>query len=139
MLNIELDNGVLATYQQCHFTPDYWRNYTFIGSEGRIENFGDTEAGTVIKLWNKRVTGYNGDADHVFPVVTETGGHGGADARIVGEFLEFAKGQKASSTSPVAARYSVAVGCAATESLRNGGRPVQIEELGQELAVYFDT
>ncbi|RPK37739.1 hypothetical protein EES40_27115 [Streptomyces sp. ADI93-02] len=28
LLNMRLDNGVLASYQQCHFTPDYWRNYT---------------------------------------------------------------------------------------------------------------
>ncbi|MGO1200051.1 MAG: Gfo/Idh/MocA family protein, partial [Dermabacteraceae bacterium] len=28
MLNMTLDNGVLASYEQCHFTPDYWRNYT---------------------------------------------------------------------------------------------------------------
>ena len=41
MMQMELDNGVLASYQQCHFTPDYWRNYTVIGTEGRLENFGD--------------------------------------------------------------------------------------------------
>ena len=134
---MELDNGVLASYQQCHFTPDYWRNYTFIGSEGCLENFGDSEAGSVVKLWNKRVMGYNGDADHVFPVTAETGGHGGADARIVHEFLEFVRGREAASTSPVAARYSVAVGFAATQSLRDGGRPVQVERLEPELASYF--
>ena len=27
-----LDNGVFLSYQQCHFTPDYWRNYTVIGT-----------------------------------------------------------------------------------------------------------
>ena len=37
-----LDNGVQASYEQCHFTPDYWRNYTVIGTEGRLENFGAT-------------------------------------------------------------------------------------------------
>src|SRR5690625_5379309 len=41
MLNMTLDNGVLASYEQCHFTPDYWRNYTVIGDAGRIENMGD--------------------------------------------------------------------------------------------------
>ncbi|GAP58215.1 hypothetical protein AHiyo1_12280 [Arthrobacter sp. Hiyo1] len=33
MMNMVLDNGVLASYQQCHFTPDYWRNYTVIGTK----------------------------------------------------------------------------------------------------------
>ena len=41
MLTMTLDNGVLASYQQCHFTPDYFRNYTVIGDAGRIENMGD--------------------------------------------------------------------------------------------------
>lgn len=41
MVLTRLDNGVLTSYQQCHFTPDYWRNYTVIGDEGRIENLGD--------------------------------------------------------------------------------------------------
>ena len=26
MANLLLDNGVYLTYQQCHYTPDYWRN-----------------------------------------------------------------------------------------------------------------
>ena len=50
MLQMRLDNGVLASYQQCHFTPDYWRNYTVIGDAGRIENMGDG-AGDQIHLW----------------------------------------------------------------------------------------
>lgn len=28
MMQMLCDNGVLLSYQQCHFTPDYWRNYT---------------------------------------------------------------------------------------------------------------
>ena len=47
---MELDNGVFASYQQCHFTPDGWRNYTIIGTEGRIENVTED----CIKLWNRR-------------------------------------------------------------------------------------
>ena len=137
MLNMELNNGVQACYQQCHFTPDYWRNYTFIGTKGRLENFGDGEDGTHIKLWNKRVMGYNADADETFPVLTETGDHGGADARIVREFIGFVTGQQKASTSPIAARYSVAVGCAATHSLRNGGIPVTVPQLDDELAKCF--
>jgi predicted dehydrogenase len=53
MMQMRLDNGVFASYQQCHFTPDYWRNYTVIGDEGRLENFGDAEGATV-KVWNRR-------------------------------------------------------------------------------------
>ena len=38
MILMNLDNGVRACYLQCHFAPDIWRNYTFIGTEGRLEN-----------------------------------------------------------------------------------------------------
>ncbi|WP_414930611.1 winged helix-turn-helix domain-containing protein [Streptomyces sp. SHP 1-2] len=38
---------VLAAYQQCPFTPDYWCNYTVIGDAGRLENFGDGPGGEV--------------------------------------------------------------------------------------------
>ena len=33
------------------------RNYTVIGTEGRIENFGDSSGG-VVKLWNRRHEGF---------------------------------------------------------------------------------
>ena len=65
-MNMRLDNGVLAAYQQCHFTPDYWRNYTVIGTEGRLENFGDGPGDTV-RVWNTGRSGYRADADIVVP------------------------------------------------------------------------
>lgn len=137
MLNMELDNGVFVAYQQCHFTPDHWRNYTFIGTEGRIENFGNGQKGTHIKLWNKRVHGYGFEADETFPIETREGGHGGADVRIVPEFLDFVRGDCKASTSPVGARYSVAVGYSATESLRNGGVPIPVPPLDEDLCRHF--
>ena len=137
MMQMELDNGVFACYQQCHFTPDYWRNYTIIGTEGRIENFGDTQPSAVVKLWNKRVWDYNPDADAVFPVGAASSDHGGADGRIVTEFVRFARDGGPVRTSPLAARYSVAAGCAATDSLRNGGIPMEIPRVEPSIAKYF--
>ncbi len=58
MMLMELNNGVLASYQQCHFTPDGWRNYTIIGTEGRLENFGDMPGKATVKLWNTRKDAY---------------------------------------------------------------------------------
>jgi predicted dehydrogenase len=133
----ELSNGVLASYQQCHFAPDYWRNYTVIGTEGRLENFGDTEPGSVIKLWNRR-SGWRGDGDRQWKVPLGTGGHGGADASIVDEFARFARVGGPTLTSPVAARDSVAAGVMATMSLRSGGQPQDVPAVDAELAAYFD-
>ena len=47
---MELETGALCSYQQCHYAPDGWRNYTIIGTEGRIENFCDYHGHTVVRL-----------------------------------------------------------------------------------------
>ncbi len=136
VVNLRLDNGVLATYQQCHYTPDYWRNYTFIGTRGRLENFGDLHGATV-KVWNARRSGYRPDADLEIPVPAEDDHHGGADAGVVAEFLAFARDGGATRTSPVAARDAVAAGYAATASLRADGIPVPVPPVAPEVAAYF--
>ncbi|WP_329129095.1 Gfo/Idh/MocA family oxidoreductase [Streptomyces sp. NBC_01476] len=164
MMLSRLDNGVFTSYQQCHYTPDYWRNYTVIGDEGRLENFGDGLSGeeATVKVWNKRRSGYRPDADLTvtFPadppepgnaehpgsgadteegVAAEDGdgGHGGADAALVAEFLRFAAQGGPTETSPVAAREAVAAGVAATASLRAGGVPVPVEPPDPEIVRYF--
>jgi hypothetical protein len=63
--------------------------------------------------------------------------HGGADPPIVAEFVRFAREGGVTDTSPVAARYSVAAGCAATESLRSGGDSVDVPALAPVRAAYF--
>lgn len=143
MVHLQLASGVLASYVQCHFTPDYWRSYTLIGTEGRLENFGDTEPGTVVKVWQRR-SGYRADADLVVEVPSasradggDLAGHGGADPAIVAEFLRFVRDRVPTLTSPVAARQAVAAGCAATRSLREGGRPVDVAPLDPALHAYF--
>ncbi|WP_331772662.1 Gfo/Idh/MocA family oxidoreductase (plasmid) [Embleya sp. NBC_00888] len=135
MMQMQLDNGVFASYQQCHYTPDTWRNYTVIGTEGRLENFGDTE-GAEVRVWNRR-TEYRADADLVVRVHTPPGTHAGADPVLVDEFLEFVRDGGATVTSPVAAREAVAAGYAATMSLRDGGQVVDIDPVDPKVAAYF--
>lgn len=136
VVNLQLDNDVLATYQQCHFTPDYWRNYTVIGTEGRLENFGDDQ-NAVIRVWNQR-SGYREKGDLEVRVPQESGAHGGSDRRIVAEFLDFVRYGTSTETSPVAARFAVAAGVAATKSLRSGGRPVELTPLPADIRNYFE-
>jgi predicted dehydrogenase len=109
MLQMRLDNGVLASYQQCHFTPDYWRNYTVIGDAGRLENVGD-DGGDVIHVWTSR----HSSARHP----EREGG--------------------ATDTSPVAAREAVAAGCAGADSLRTGSAPVDVAPLDPDLVAHFE-
>ena len=118
-----LGNGVLMTYQQCHFTPDPWRNHTIIGTEGRIENIDENR----IAIWRTRGA-CRPEGDEVIDCRTLNYGEGGADRRTVAEFVRFVREGGATLTSPLAAREVVATGCAATHSLRNGGIPVDIPE-----------
>jgi predicted dehydrogenase len=134
---MRLDNGVQATYSQCHYTPDYWRSYTVIGTGGRMENFGNGEAGTVIRVWNKRSSGYRAEADRTYRVRPGDGGHGGADPRIMEEFIRYARYGGETTTSPLAARESVATGCRATESLRGGGATLSVPRVQGRIAAYF--
>ena len=135
MMLMQLDSGAFASYQQCHFTPDYWRNYTVIGTEGRLENFGD-EVGARVEVWSRR-SGYRASGDRTVEVVETEGSHGGADVRIMAEFLRFVREGGPTLTSPVAARDAVAAGCAATDSLRAGGSPEEVRPVSAEVARWF--
>ncbi|MDC5698215.1 Gfo/Idh/MocA family oxidoreductase [Intrasporangium calvum] len=135
MAHLRLDNGVLASYQQCHFTPDYWRNYTIIGTEGRLENLGDGP-GDEIHVWTRRVEG-RAAPDQVHVVADGDGGHGGADPKLIAEFLRFAVHGGSTETSPVAAREAVAAGIVATQSLRGGGSALPVPPLPDEIIDYF--
>ena len=125
-VHMRLDNGVLAQYSQCHYTPDYWRSYVVIGTEGRLENFGNGEKGTRVRLWNRRKRGYDADGDRTYLFRVPSGGHGGSDEKTVGEFVRFAREGGTVETSAVAARESVATAVMATASLRSGGVPLVV-------------
>jgi predicted dehydrogenase len=117
---MELNNGVKAAYLQCHFTPEYLRNYTFIGTRGRIEM--NIEKNEIFLL--PRVSGRipPEGPECISIVVDETeGGHGGADPLIARDFIEMLRDGKEPESPPIAGRMSVAAACAATLSIRNGG------------------
>ena len=136
MVLMQLANGVQASYMQCHYAPDYWRNYTFIGTEGRLENVGDV-GHCEIHVFSSRINDKS-DPDTVVKLKPEAGSHGGSDPAIVRSFIDFVREGKIPNTSPVAARYSVATGVQATESLRNGNGLRQVPPLDPALVEYFD-
>lgn len=135
MMLMRLDNGVMASYQQCHFTPDYWRNYTVIGTEGRLENVGDTGGG-VVKVWNRRHEWQvDGDAEH--PIEGVASGHADADLLTMTEFLDHVLDGAPTVVSPVAARAAVAAGALAAESLRDGSAPRDVPALPDHVLDHF--
>lgn len=136
LMLMELDNGVLASYEQCHFTPDYWRSYTVIGDAGRAENIGDGPGGR-IAVWDRRHEAW-ARPDHELEIEGTPEGHGGADAAMVAEFLHFVRTGEPTETSPVAARQAVAAGVTATESLRGASAALAVPALDPALVAYFD-
>ncbi|GIG36234.1 Gfo/Idh/MocA family protein [Cellulomonas pakistanensis] len=127
MLMMRLENGVLASYQQCHFTPDYWRSYTVIGTEGRLENAGDT-GGAVVRVWNRRL-GWSPTGHVEHPVRDIAGGHRAADTAMLTEFFAHVLHGAPTAGSPVDARQAVAVGSLGAESLRHGCVPLDVPPL----------
>lgn len=120
---MELDNGVMANYMQCHYTPDECRNYTFIGDAGRIENIGSNH----IAIYTNRSGSSFNDPNQLIRLTPPRGGHGGADPQIVRAFVNFAKGAgTVESNSPIAARNSVATGVLGSYSMRNGNIPMDV-------------
>ena len=127
VLIMELENGIKASYLQCHFTPDYHRNYVFIGTEGRMEN-SEPEMKVWVKTRNLKT--WKNLADRTYDIKEAQGGHGGADTVITEQFLDYVLDGKAPVATAIDGRMSVATGCCAAESLRDGGIPRDIPRMG---------
>ncbi|WP_163100148.1 Gfo/Idh/MocA family protein [Peribacillus alkalitolerans] len=123
MLIMELEGGIKASYLQCHFTPDYSRNYTFIGTKGRVEN---DDVNDKVYVKTRKTNTWNELSDITYDMKKEQGSHGGADPKICSDFVELVLNNKQPLTTPYAGRMSVAVGCAATESIRSGGKVIEV-------------
>ena len=88
MILMQLENGTQAVYMQCHYTPDAERNYTFIGTKGRVENIGDS-GDCRIHVWTRR--GPRETPDIIYHLKPGSGTHGGSDPMIISNFLAFVR------------------------------------------------
>lgn len=128
MILMQLDNGVQASYQQCHYTPDDFRNYTVIGTEGRIENYADHSTKSQwasVHLWNRRM-GYQEQGNEVFRIPNSEGSHGGSDPLMVADFIHFLRSGENNGATLRDARMAVATGCLGAASILNGSQPYDI-------------
>lgn len=121
---MQLEGGIRASYAQCHFAPDDGRNYTLIGTEGRIENLDD--GSKVILRMRNRSNRWKNLANSDLSVKPAPGGHGGADPQICRDFVDMLLDGRRPLATPLAERMSVAAGCAATWSLRHNWQPVDV-------------
>ncbi|MCS5732187.1 Gfo/Idh/MocA family protein [Herbiconiux daphne] len=136
MVLMRFASGAMGSYQQCHFTPDYWRNFTVIGTEGRLENFGDSGDG-VIRAWKRR-SAYSPSGDAEYEFRGDDFGHDSADRECVEEFLRFVADGTSPVTSVLGGRFAVAAGVAATRSLRADSEPQTITPVDDEVTRYFE-
>lgn len=135
MIMMQLDNGVQASYMQCHYAPDSERNYTFIGTQGRVENIGDYGK-CEIHVWTTR--GSRAEPDIIHYLKPLEGSHGGSDPAIVQTFVDFVRFGVKTNTSPVAARNSVAAGVMGHDSMRGDGGRRDIPQLPKNVIEYFE-
>ncbi|MAE66979.1 MAG: oxidoreductase [Phycisphaeraceae bacterium] len=124
VLILRLASGVKASYLQCHFTPDTERNYTVIGTTGRIEI--RLEKNVIRLLERPNNQSGHGDFDDGDGLVSldegaTEGGHGGADPAVADAFLDFVRHDAPPRASSLDGRMSVAAAIAATRSIREGG------------------
>lgn len=134
MILMQLDNGTQMSYVQCHYTPDAERNYTFIGTRGRVENIGDYGK-CEVHVWTQR--GHRANPDIIYKLKEVSGSHGGSDPAIVDTFVKFVREGIRTNTSPIAARNAVAVGVLGHQSMRTGNMPQEVPELPPYLLEYF--
>jgi len=119
---IDYDNGARICYMECHFTPEYSREFMFVGDKGKIYGFYNNEQEFKITVWKRHTRKIE-----MYIPERSSGGHGGGDERIAREFIEKVKAGKPSISGVLGARDSAAIAIAAVKSSETG-MPVIIPE-----------
>jgi predicted dehydrogenase len=115
VLSVRYDNGAKMTYTECHFTPDYNRHFTLIGTKGRMVGFYNNEQEFRIELTYR----HSQRRDVIYPPKVE-GGHGGGDPMIQKEFLRRIEKGERCCPGVAGARNSAAIAIAAHHACLSG-------------------
>jgi len=111
------ESGAKLSYSEVHFTPDYVREFSFIGTKGRIYvccPHGKTPELTLTLRHRPS------------KVIRETvemaeGGHAGGDRAMLREFVDAINEKRKPLTDFVEGRECAAISLAAEESIETGG------------------
>ncbi len=117
---VDYDNGARLSYMECHFTPEYTREFTFVGDKGKLTAFYDNEQNFKIMVWKR----HEAEPVYYYPE-KQTGGHGGGDDAIIEKFSEYVLNGKTGMYGIKGARDSAAIAIAAAKS-EASGMPVMI-------------
>jgi len=115
---IDYDSGARLAYLECHFTPEYTREFMFVGDKGKIEALYNNEQDFKIKVWKR----HEKEPKIYYPEKITNGwsGHGGGDEGIIQEFYNLLRVGKPSLKGIKGARDSAAIAIAAFESEQTG-------------------
>ena len=108
---VDYDNGARMSYMECHFTPEYTRELTFVGDKGKLTAFYDNEQNFKIMVWKR----HEEEPVYYYPEKQE-GGHGGGDDAILAAFGEYVLEGKPGMYGIRGARDSAVIAIAAAES-----------------------
>lgn len=135
MVLMQLKNGKQCAYLQCHYTPDSDRNYTFIGTRGRIENRGVGDNAQIL-IWTHRAP-VTLIPDEIICLRGTPGTHSGADPAIMQNFREYIRHDTKPFTNPVEAMRAVMTGIKAHECARTDLAGRDIPEVPPDILDYF--
>ncbi|MCD6365545.1 MAG: hypothetical protein J7M14_06685, partial [Planctomycetes bacterium] len=117
---IDYESGVRLSYTECHFTPEYTREFTFVGDRGKMVAFYNNEQDFKITVTYR----HKADVDVYHPAKVE-GGHGGGDPMIIKRFLDLVEKGEPCCEGIEGARDSAAIAIAALESQKKNA-PIPI-------------
>ena len=117
---IDYENGARISFIECQFTPEYSREFTFIGTGGKVEAYYDNEQNFRITVRRR----HESAVDRRYPPRLE-GAHGGGDPRIIRTFLDLVEHGEPVAHGIEGARDAAAIAIAAHES-QTSGAPVSI-------------
>lgn len=123
IVNLEFEGGVTASFTMCAFTDKFSRITNIYGTRGSIRADMDTN-----KIY---VTTFDQPTEEidVLSYTTDMSGHGGGDVRMLEEFLEYLRGERAMSKTLTTLETSIEshrMALLAEESRLNGGKSYEL-------------
>jgi predicted dehydrogenase len=109
---VDYENGVKASYNECHFTPDDNRELTFIGSTGKLYLNWARQCIRVQERWNRGpIKEYR---------VVARGGHGGGDRGLLQDLVKSIRSGGDPVAGPESGYLSILLAEGAARSIREG-------------------
>jgi len=116
-LCISYANGGKATFHECHFTPEYTREFWLIGAKGKMYGYYDNPGRFLIRI---EYAHSRERRTEEFKPPYEGGGHGGGDANLQREFYRRIVEHDPPVEAVESAYYSTALAICAENSIESG-------------------